>query len=465
VRLDVATVLGPSLAEPERAAGEPATGDELGDFFGTDGVSLVAGKAAHVAAGGGALEPRVRNAAAAGAAAVLVSGTNLPAGALALDDGLAVPVVGIPAEAGSELLAAAREGEASVADLSAAETLANGALMDVAPFSSGGVAFDGRVKPDLVAPGVGLATADAGGGGSYASVTGTSAAAALVAGAAALVVEARPGLGALDLKSALVGSGGRLLRGDEPIAVTAQGGGLVDPTHAATAELAVEPATLAFGRARGADWQATRTIAVRNVSSRPLDVGFGLVPDGPEAPALSFSADPASLTLEPGDVAEVAIGVAANGEMPAGAGGVLVVSAEGAQVVRVPWAIAERAVDRAPLVGDVKLSHHEFSPSNRAPVVLAFRAGRADAVADGGGIEPVGVLELELWTAEGRRLGVLARMRDVLPGRYAYGLTGRGPGGRLLPEGSYVLRLRAYGVDGDDGAQPSTAEVVFTIVR
>ncbi|HSK15259.1 MAG TPA: hypothetical protein VK915_03730, partial [Gaiellaceae bacterium] len=291
------------------------------------------------------------------------------------------------------------------------------------------------------------------------------AAAALVAGAAALVVEARPGLGALDLKSALVGSGGRLLRGEEPIAVTAQGGGLVDPMHAATAELAVEPATLAFGRARGPDWQATRTIAVRNVSRRPLDVGFGLVPDGPEAPALTFSADPASVTIEPGDVAEVAIGVEANGEMPAGAGGVLVVSADGAQAVRVPWAVAERATDRAPLVGDVELSHHEFSPSNRAPVVLAFRAGRADAAADGGGIEPVGVLELELWTAEGRRLGVLARMRDVLPGRYAYGLTGRGPGGRLLPEGAYVLRLRAYGVDGDDGAQPSTAEAVFTIVR
>jgi hypothetical protein len=60
---------------------------------------------------------------------------------------------------------------------------------------------------------------------------------------------------------------------------------------------------------------------------------------------------------------------------------------------------------------------------------------------------------------------VLARLRDVLPGRYAYGLTGRGPQGGVLPEGSYVLRLRAYPVDGDDGTQPSTAEAVFTINR
>jgi hypothetical protein len=78
-------------------------------------------------------------------------------------------------------------------------------------------------------------------------------------------------------------------------------------------------------------------------------------------------------------------------------------------------------------------------------------------------IEPVGLLELELWTASGRRLGALARMRDVLPGRYAFGLTGRGPTGKVLSEGVYVLRLRAYPVDGDDGTRPSTAEAVFTI--
>ena len=49
------------------------------------------------------------------------------------------------------------------------------------------------MKPDLVAPGVGLATADAGpepdGTERYATATGSSAAAAVVAGAAALVAE------------------------------------------------------------------------------------------------------------------------------------------------------------------------------------------------------------------------------------------------------------------------------------
>jgi Subtilase family len=464
VRMDVAAVTGPTLAAPDRADSDPATGDELGDFFGEDGVSLVAGKAAVVSPEGGSIERRVQNAAAAGASVVLVTGTSLPSGALDLQDGIAVPVLAIPTAAGDAAREASASGEEAVLEVAAAEPLANGGLMDVAPFSSGGVAFDGRVKPDLVAPGVGLATADAGGEG-YATLTGSSAAAAVVAGAAALVAEARPGLSALELKSALVGSAGRLRRENGAVAVTAQGGGLVDPAHAASAELAVEPATLAFGRAQGETWNATRTLTVRNLSSRRLEVGFGLVPDGADSPGLTFSAAPAGFALAPGQARDVAVGVGADGAEPAGAGGVLVVSAGGAQPVRVPWAVARRAADRAPLVGDVQISHQSFSPSDVAPVVIAFRAGRVDRSSDGEMIEPVGVLELELWAADGRRLGVLARMRDVLPGRYAFGLTGRGPNGGVLTEGSYVLRLRAYPVDGDDGTRPSTAEAVFTITR
>jgi hypothetical protein len=239
----------------------------------------------------------------------------------------------------------------------------------------------------------------------------------------------------------------------------------VDPAHAATAELVVEPATLAFGRAQGPTWSATRTMTVRNVTTRPLEVAFALVPDAPGASPLAFTAAPNRLSLKAGASADVAVGVTATGEPPAGAGGVLVVSAEGAQAVRVPWAVAKREAESEPLVGDVRISHHVFSPSDRAPVVVAFRAGRVDATAAGEAIEPVGLLELELWTAAGRRLGVLARLRDVLPGRYAFGLTGRGPQGKVLREGSYVLRLRAHPVDGDDGSRPSTAEAVFTVER
>ena len=78
----------------------------------------------------------------------------------------------------------------------AAPRASGAALTTAAPFSSWGLAFDGGIKPDLLAPGVGLATAEPGaapdGGSVFGTVSGSSAAAAVVAGAAALLAEARP---------------------------------------------------------------------------------------------------------------------------------------------------------------------------------------------------------------------------------------------------------------------------------
>ena len=41
-------------------------------------------------------------------------------------------------------------------------------------------------------------------------------------------------------------------------------------------------------------------------------------------------------------------------------------------------------------------------------------------------------------------------MRDVLPGRYSFGITGRGVDGRRLPRGAYELRITAVPVGGGD---------------
>ena len=457
--LELMGLMGPTLGRPDRPAADQADGSELADFFDRDGVSIVAGRAV-ILPGGTGLPARVRNAAAAGAFSVLVSGTELPAGALDLEEGTGIPVLAIPSGAAAEVLTGLVAGTQATLSFASSTSGANEALMDVASFSSGGLAFDGAVKPDVVAPGVGLVTIDP--GGHSATTTGTSAAAALAAGAAVLVSQARPELDPLQLKGVLVGSAGQLARGSDPLAVTAQGAGLVDPRRGAAAELAVVPGTLAFGRAGGRGWSETRSLTVHNVSRRQLTMAFGLASDSPGAP-LSFSAEPNRLTLGPGESADVRIGVEATAEVDGSFGGALVVSADGAQSARVPWAIAPKAARRDPLVGDVQLSHVSFSPSRRAPVVLAFSAGRVDETPDGAAIEPVGLLEVELLSAEGKSLGVLARLRDVLPGRYAFGLTGRGPNGEVLGPGTYRLRLRAFPVDGDDGTRPSTAEALFTI--
>jgi hypothetical protein len=355
---------------------------------------------------------------------------------------------------------ALRQGQPVTIVVAPAGTVANPDLDAVARFSSGGLAFDGRVKPDVVAPGVGLATLDpsADGNPRYSTVSGSSAAAAVAAGAAALVAQARTGLTASELRSVLVGSA-EPLGGVQP--ATREGAGGLDPAAASTAELAVEPATVAFGRAGGGDWSSSQALTVKNLSSRPLEVGFGLVPDQAGPTRASFSAQPAHLSLGPGASSTVQLSVTATSELGDGASGVVVVSARGARAARIPWAIAPRP--QGALVDSVSLSNWEFKPSKSAPVVLAFRAGRAAAGPAGEEIEPVGLLDVELWTPEGKRLGVIARLRDLLPGRYAFGLTGRGPDGKVLAPGTYVLRLRAQPVDAADGTPPSTADTVFRI--
>jgi hypothetical protein len=204
-------------------------------------------------------------------------------------------------------------------------------------------------------------------------------------------------------------------------------------------------------------------MTVKNLSSRPLEVAFGLVPDQQGA-RVSFTAQPAHLSLGPGASSKVQLGVSATAQLGDGASGVIVVSATGARAARIPWAIASRPQGDA-LVDSVSLSNWQFSPSKSAPAVLAFRAGRAVSAPGGERIEPVGLLDLELWTPKGERLGVIARLRDLLPGRYAFGLTGRGPDGKVLAPGLYVLRLRAQPVDAADGTPPSTADTVFRIVN
>ena len=461
-----AGLLGPSLAEARRPAGTAADGRVLADFFDARGVSRVAGRAALLPAAADALETQARNAATAGASALVLYGAAPPAGALDLDETTAIPVVAVPDAVGRAALDAIARGDVVSVSFPRLARVANRAAGTIAPFSSGGVSFDGRVKPDVVAAGVGLATADAGanadGSPRYATVTGSSAAAAVVAGSAAVLAQARPGLTPAELRSLVVGSARQVSRDGVPDPVTAQGAGALDTPAAAAAEVAVEPAGLAFGRASRSGWRVAQTLRVRNLSTRRLEIGFGITRDRWGKPELSFSAAPAHLALRSGASASVTLIASGAGPLEGEAGGAFVVSPQGSRPVRVPWAVVFRPERSAPLVSGVSLSQRRFRASDAAPAVLAFRAG---SISTGAGhtVEPVELLVAELWTAKGRRLGVLTRLRDLLPGRYAFGLTGRDARGNELRPGRYVLRLRAQPVAGDFDAAATSVDVPFTI--
>jgi len=444
----------PRLRPAERTQGAAPSLDE---FFSKDGLSLVAGRAALVPAGN---DPgyAATQAAKAGASAVVLYGDSLPSGGLGLDDGVTVPVVGLPSAVGQELANALGDERSVLVSIGRPSSEPSSTAGGVAPFSSRGLAFDGFVKPDLVAPGVGLLTADPGkaedGSARYASISGTSAASAIVAGSAALLAEARPDLDASALKGLLAGSARQLPRES----VAGQGSGLLDLGATAAGEIAALPTTLSFGRAtHRSGWHATRRLVIRNLSSRRLTVEFAADRrDRGGARTLVFAFAPSQVRIRPHGIATVYVAVRALAQMGDPVEGRLTIRARGSNAIHVPWLIAVRP-RHDDLLSSVRLSSNDFRPSDATPAVLSFQAGR---IAAGGQLEPVALLVLHLRGSDGSKLGTLAQLRDLLPGHFAFGLTGRDANGDTLEPGKYRVVLTAYPTGQ---GEPTEAIVPFTI--
>src|SRR5207244_5149046 len=346
------------------------------DFFDRRGVSLVAGRAALLPAGP---DPNgsVENAARAGAVAAVFYGVDLPAGGIALDESAPIPAVSVPVDVAETLLSRIRSGIATSVSLGATRTTSNTAVDRVARFSSTGLAFDGRVKPEVVAPGVALETAEAGanpdGSARYGTVNGTSAAAALVAGSAALLAQARPYLDADALKSLLVGAARPLP--DDP--VTAQGVGLIDLGGATATEVGASPASLALGRAGSQNWHTeNQEFVLRNVSFRRLILSLDARVSREGAASLQFKLSPQHVSLDPGTSIRVQVRARVTSKLvgTAPAEGVVIVTPAAGREIRVPWTITFG--QRVPAgLGSVHLSTHAFAPSDAAPALLSFVAG------------------------------------------------------------------------------------------
>jgi hypothetical protein len=421
------------------------------DLFSRGGLSRAAGRAVLVSAG---TDPTraAGDAARAGASLVLLVGDRLPAGALEGGDALAAPVLGVP----TALLGRIRAAGQLAASVGPAHSTRSGGVPRVAAFSSRGLAFGGHPKPEVVGPGVGVVTVDPGRtpdrSSRFVLVDGASAAAAAVAGQAAIAVQARPELTAAELRSLLVGTARALP--DQPAA--AQGNGLVDLAAVAGAELVVQPATLAFGRATGPGWTATRSLIVRNVSTRWLRVYAAPPPAG----ALALTVAPATQTIAPDAVADVRVTARLRRSTSAQAvSGTLTIAPLTGVRLSVPWAVVTAPVPSS-LIGSVQLSASKFKPADASPAVLLVQLGGVQTGGAGVSLEPVTRLDILLLDHRGKVLGLLARVRDVLPGRYAFGLTGRGPNGGRLPVGRYSLRLLAFPPAGGRAVGRS---VVFTV--
>jgi len=219
-----------------------------------------------------------------------------------------------------------------------------------------------------------------------------------------------------------------------------------------------DPPVAALGALVAAGTPATATVRLRNVSRRPLVVRLR---QGAATTGVRVTTSRERVVLQPGAAAEIAVTVeaAVRPAAPGALAGALRASVvRGGPRLRIPWSVAV-PVTREPVVSRVRLSSRSFRASDTRPVVLALVAGRVDGSRERPQLLPLELLDVELYRGR-RRIGRLARLRDVLPGRYAFGLTGRGPLGARLPPGEYVVRVIGAPVGG---GPPTSVDVPFRL--
>ncbi|MBV9857249.1 MAG: S8 family serine peptidase [Streptosporangiaceae bacterium] len=201
--------------------------------------------------------------------------------------------------------------------------VAKSALTVGAVDSSGKLAFfsgtgpacgDFAVKPDVTAPGVGVAGALAAGtslcpsdgipgdgpiNAFYTRCSGTSASAPYVSGAAAILAQAHPHWSGAQLKAALTSSAA-------PASGTSaydQGDGQADITRATKQNAYATPASLTYLSPWPHLSAAAKTMTYHNAGTSPLTLNLATAvagPDGKPAPAGMFTVSPSQITVAPG---------------------------------------------------------------------------------------------------------------------------------------------------------------------
>ncbi|ARS89656.1 S8 family serine peptidase [Natrarchaeobaculum aegyptiacum] len=148
--------------------------------------------------------------------------------------------------------------------LTVGATAADGSILE---HSSRGPTDDGRLKPELVAPGERVPGPEAGTDDEYTTRTGTSVAAPQVAGAAAVLLEDDPSLTPGELEARLV-STARPVADADPYA---SGAGELDLEAALAADVIVRDGVIDYGLLED-DEPVTKRVTLENLDDRPREV-------------------------------------------------------------------------------------------------------------------------------------------------------------------------------------------------
>ena len=278
----------PYLPAGEGAPVAPTTGSEGLALAGPDGDLVantactqispaVAGKAALISRGTCGFYDKALRAQEAGATAVVMynDAPELTTITVAGDPAIIIPVVLISLTDGTALAAKLASGPVSLSWSASWVTSPNPVGGLVADYSSWGLAADLSLKPDLGAPGGFILSTFPIEKGSYATQSGTSMASPHVAGAIALLLQAKPELKGRTTKvRELLQTTGTLAAwsanptGGELEPVHHQGGGLIQIVTALTTKQTVSPGKISLGE--GSAGPRTTSITLTNTSTKPV---------------------------------------------------------------------------------------------------------------------------------------------------------------------------------------------------
>ena len=281
----------------------------------------LAGKIVLILRGDCFFETKLVNAAKAGAkGAVLYTNANPIATLWSVGDAT-LPAVMVTNENGLKI----KQAIAAEPGLNAKISFDLGAVTidadQVTSFSSRGPGLASNIHVDLVAPGEDLylvaQRTNAGGeiysSTGYAVEAGTSFSSPMVAGAAAVLKAARPGLTVRQYKSLLVNSAAKFAAGDGSVfGVQSAGAGRLDVERALRAMTAADPVSISFG-AGPLTMDVARNVTLTNLGSVADTLSITVSPLGSSAGAV---VSPATVTLGPGESRVVTVNLSGTGLTP-----------------------------------------------------------------------------------------------------------------------------------------------------
>jgi hypothetical protein len=301
----------------------------------------------------------------------------------------------------------------------------------VSEFSSRGPTLDLEIKPDLVAVGSAVITATNGTepgrpeSSGYIPGAGTSLSAPAVAGAAAVLKAARPGLKVSQYRSLLINSATRFPANLEQHRVQQTGAGMLNLTGALTSNTVLSPVSVSFGEIRGQ--AVTRELTIFNLGRSAESFQITLSTSDTARPALSAS----SLTVESGDAGVLTLRLETPG---LGAGqyqGFLEITGSSGTVSRVPYWAAVRSREPAA----ISVAGQPFTANTGGTAQILFR------VLDSGGfylLEPLAEMSV---VSGGGSVTSVGQLGAQYPGLYLARV-------RLGAEpGVNVFRIRAGGAE------------------